>query len=107
METPNINKSVVDEKIPMPPTKAELFLPIVFWSTLMLHLDRKIESIIKNYGFGQVNMAIKIHKGKIMEVSFNDEIRVRELVEKAGHAGSPNGPQLDPFSSTSQSIKGK
>ena len=94
-----------EDKIPMPPTRTQLFLPIVFWSSLMLHLDKKIESIIKNYGFGQVEMMVKIHKGKIMEVSFNDEVRVRELVEKAGQAGDPNGPQLSPFGSDKPSEK--
>ena len=89
----NMEIHSMNEKIPMPPTRSDLFLPIVFWSTLMLHLDKKIESIIKNYGFGEVRMNVKIHKNRIYEVSFNDEIKIRDLVEKAGNAGDPNAPQ--------------
>ena len=100
MEIPN-----KEEKVPMPPTQAQLFIPIVFWSTLMLHLDKKIESIIKNYGFGEVRVAVKIHKNRIYEVSFNDEIKIRDLVEKAGVVGDPNAPQTSLMGSNPQQRK--
>lgn len=80
--------------IPPPPTieRAKLFLPIAFWSEIMVHLDKKIEVICKEYGFGEVEMEVKINKGRIMEVTFNDKIRVRNLVEKAGVAASSLPP---------------
>lgn len=89
---------LADNRIQMPPIeKAELFVPIAFWSEVLVHLDSKIETICKHYGFGKVEMTIKIHKDKIMEVSFSDEIRIRGLVEKAGSHGDSNSPQQQPY----------
>lgn len=70
--------------IPPPPlVKPNLFLPLSFWSEIMVHLDKKVETVIKHYGYGKIGMQIKIHKSEIIEVAFSDDISVRGLVEKA------------------------
>lgn len=77
-----------EERVKMPPVpKANLYLPIAFWSEILVHLDTKVHTIASQYGFGEVEMVIKIHKEKVFEVSFKDHVRVRGLVEKAGRQG--------------------
>jgi hypothetical protein len=49
--------------------KAELFLPIAFWSEVVVQLDNRIENILTKSGFGEVTMTVKIHKEKVFEMS--------------------------------------
>jgi hypothetical protein len=76
------NKDKIDpNKIPMPPTpdKVDLFLPITFWSEILMSLDRKTQVLSKEYGFGEVNMKLIVHNGTVVEVVFNDMIRMKGL----------------------------
>lgn len=66
-----------------------LYLPLMFWSEILVVLDKKIEQLTKDYGFGRVSMTIVSHNGKITDVLFNDEVRVRGLVEKAESKKNP------------------
>ena len=72
-------------QIPLPPlpTKVELFMPIEFWSEVLMTLDKKIQAVAQIYGFGKVSLTVSITNGGITEVSFDDNIRIRGLVEKA------------------------
>jgi len=63
--------------------KVELYLPLVFWSQLLMTLDRKTETIVKEFGYGKVHMTITVQKGKVIDVIYSDEIHVRHLVEQA------------------------
>jgi hypothetical protein len=63
--------------------KVNLHLPLSFWSEILMTIDRKVQTICENYGYGKVGMSVIIHKGKVIDVVFDDEIRVRGLVDKA------------------------
>lgn len=62
--------------------KTALFLPLSFWSKVILTLDRKVEMLCKQYGYGNVRLDLPIHKHHVLEAIFSDEIRVRGLVRK-------------------------
>lgn len=83
------------EKIPMPVVKPKLFLPIGFWSEVLVHLDKKTETLSELYGYGKVEMTITIMHGKVQDVIFNDEVRIRGLVDRAGLKGTPNAPESE------------
>ncbi len=76
---------------PLPPRK--LFVPIEFWSEIMLNLDKRVEVVTNDFGFGEIGLIIKIHKEKVMEVEFSDKIRVRNIISKAGIRGNDSAPQ--------------
>lgn len=59
-----------------------LYLPAKFWSTVLASLDAKTEVLCEQVGFGEVTLTLKVHRGKITEVYFADEMRVRGLLEK-------------------------
>lgn len=75
---------------PMDTKKTQLYLPLEFWSEILVVLDKKMEQLTKDYGFGQVGLTIISHNGKVTDVIFEDQIRVRGLVDKA-----KNGMTLD------------
>lgn len=77
----------------MPPItpKVDLYLPLAFWSEILVTLDKKTQTLSTNYGFGEVNLSLIVHRGKVIEVLFNDKIRVRGLAEKAGGSTFPSG----------------
>jgi hypothetical protein len=58
--------------------KVDLFLPLAWWSKVMLMLDRKISAMSEVYGFGSVSMEVTIHKGKVKDVVLLDKARVRQ-----------------------------
>lgn len=58
--------------------KVELYLPLSFWSKIMITLDRKIHSLSDMYGFGSVSMQIIIRNGVVKDIVFSDEVRLRE-----------------------------
>lgn len=74
----------IDEKIPMPPVKADFKYPMSFWSEIVMHLDKKAQVISDDYGWGKINLTLIIQGGKVTQVVFNDEIRVSKLEEKLG-----------------------
>ena len=62
--------------------KTNLYLPMSFWSSILATLDMKIENLSRTYGFGQVNLSLIIHNGKVIEIYLTDEARIRGLLEK-------------------------
>ena len=74
-----------EQKIPLPPLppKVELYMPLEFWSEILITLDKKTQAIAQTYGFGKVSLTLSITNGGITEVSFDDQIKIRGLVEKA------------------------
>ena len=62
--------------------KSNLYLPMAFWSSMLATLDLKIENLSKTYGFGQINLSLIIHNGKVTEIYLTDEVRIRGLLEK-------------------------
>ena len=69
------NEKVV-EKPPkdVPPTT---FMPMAFWSQMVTTLDQKTESISKIYGYGKITMEFVVFNGKVKDIVFNDEVRIR------------------------------
>ena len=61
---------------------SKLYLPVNFWSTILASLDSIIQALSESYGFGEVSLKLIIHRGKVTEIYFNDEIRIRGLVEQ-------------------------
>jgi len=57
--------------------KVKTFLPMAFWSQIVNTLDTKSESISKVYGFGKIDLSLIIFNGKVKDVIFNDEVRIR------------------------------
>ena len=74
-----------EKVVPMPTGKVNLYLPITFWSEILVHIDRKTEMLEKNYGYGKINVCLTVHDGKITDVIFTDEVRIRGLVDKTKH----------------------
>lgn len=69
--------------------KVQLYVPLKFWSMIMVTLDHKIEELSKGYGHGTIGMEIVVRKGKIKDVVFNDQLRVRqETGEEAKELGT-------------------
>ena len=94
---PNNNKTVHaarsrEEQVPMPPTKP-LFMPLDFWLNLISYLDKRVEIVSLGSGYGTLEMSIKLQRGKIFEVEFEEKIRLRDVLEKAGHRGVPLSTQ--------------
>lgn len=75
--------------MPPVPEKVELFLPIAFWSEMLLTLDKKVQTLARIYRFGKVSLTIVVHDGEVKEVVFNDDIRVRGL-DKLGYGINQN-----------------
>ena len=78
---------------PPPPLKEELYVPASFWLEILSHMDRKIRALCEEFGYGEIGLTIRVHKEKIMEVKFTDEVRIRGLVEKAGSRAWQAQPQ--------------
>jgi hypothetical protein len=83
-----MDKTSENKPLPQP-----LFVPIEFWSEIMLNLDKRVKVVTEDFGYGEVGLIIKIHKEKILEVKFTDEIRVRGIIAKAGNKGADSYPQ--------------
>lgn len=77
-------------QVPMPPTdkKTVLYKSISFWSSILVTLDRKIQTLSEQMGYGKIGLTVHIHKGKIQKVSWNDEVYDNDLVSKAGEVNS-------------------
>jgi len=69
----------LDEKKPEPKAgeKATTFMPMAFWSQMVTTLDQKTESISKIYGYGKITMEFVVFNGKVKDIVFNDEVRIR------------------------------
>lgn len=71
----------LSKKVPMP-SKTNLYLPVKFWSTVLASLDSKVQGVCESYGFGIINLRIVIHNKRVSDIYFNDEVRIRGLVEQ-------------------------
>ena len=69
-----------EKKTPMPESK--YYLPISFLSSIAASLDSKVQVLSETYGFGKVSVTLVIHRGKVSETYFNDEVRIRGLLEQ-------------------------
>ena len=76
----------LNKKVPIPPTR-QLYLPLPFWLDVISYLDKKAELALTGSGHGIITMTIKMHKGKIHEIMFGEELRVRDVIEKVGPKG--------------------
>ena len=74
-----IKAQTINKKTTVPiEEKVALYLPLSFWSKILITLDRKIHSMADMYGYGSVSMQVVIRKGAIKDIVFNDEVRVRD-----------------------------
>jgi len=71
----------MNEKL-VPPPKVNLYGGIDYWSKILVTLDKKLQVICENYGFGELGLTIVIHNGKIMYSLFSDKIKVKETEDK-------------------------
>lgn len=58
--------------------KVKLYGGIGYWSKVLITLDKKLETICQNYGYGEISFKMVIHNGKIAYSLFSDEIRIKE-----------------------------
>jgi hypothetical protein len=71
-----------------PKPEVKTYLPMRFWSQIVETLDQKATSISQVYGFGKINMSLVIFNGKVKDIVFNDEVRIRPEWDKAPLNGS-------------------
>ena len=57
--------------------KTKTFLPMPFWSQIVNTLDSKAQSVSEVYGYGKIDMSLIVFNGKVKDVIFNDEVRIR------------------------------
>lgn len=62
----------------MEENKGNLFRPIEFWSDIIKVLDGRVKQISTAYGFGEVNLRLVIRQAKIKDVTFSEEVTVRQ-----------------------------
>jgi hypothetical protein len=55
-----------------------LFQPIEFWGDKIKILDDRIRLIADTFGFGKVGLKIIIKHGKVIDVTFSEEVTVRQ-----------------------------
>ena len=60
----------------------QTFLPMSFWSQIVQTMDTKSKSISEVYGYGKITMTFVVFNGKVKDVVFNDEVRVRPEWDK-------------------------
>lgn len=77
-------KSKPEEKVATnPPNVPEsTFMPMAFWSQMVQTLDIKTKTISEVYGYGRITMELVVFNGKVKDVVFNDEVRVRPEWDK-------------------------
>jgi hypothetical protein len=66
-------------KIPSPPVKKILYLPIEFWSQLLSILDRKTQALCESGGYGKIDLRLVIQEGRVINIYFTDEVVAKEL----------------------------
>jgi len=70
--------TIAEEKTaPKTEEKTTTYLPMAFWTQIVNTLDQKAESISKIYGFGKIDMSLIVFNGKVKDIIFNDEVRIR------------------------------
>jgi len=61
----------------------DLYQSIKFWSENIKLLDDRVKLIANTFGFGKVGLELIIKHGKIIDVTFTEEITVRQKNEKS------------------------
>ena len=56
----------------------KLFQPIEFWSDKIKLLDDRVKLIANTFGFGKVGLEIILKHGKVIDVTFTEEVTVRQ-----------------------------
>ena len=59
-------------------SKLGLYMPDSFWTMLISALDKKVEAICKDYGWGDIGLQIVVRKGIVKDIVFSDEVRLRQ-----------------------------
>lgn len=77
----------MDKKVPMPPVKErEFFIPVAFWTDLIINLDKRAEMIANGSGYGIIAVDVKLQNGRVFEVGVEEKTRLRNIIEKADKA---------------------
>ena len=75
------------EKIlpPSPLPKVELFMPLDFWSEILMTLDKETQEVCRIYGFGKVSVTLTINNSGISAVNFGRDVKIQgqNLTDKA------------------------
>ncbi len=91
MDKDRVIPQLPDEKI----KRAVLFIPLTFWLDVIAYLDKRLEMVKQTSGHGILKVEIKMYRGRISEVNFGEEIRVRDIIEKidgpAAHTDTDHG----------------
>jgi len=71
------------KKVPIPPIepKQQLYQSIPFWSSILIILDKKIQQLCEEHGYGIIGLKIEIVNGKIVRIVWNDEISDKHFAE--------------------------
>lgn len=72
-----------DTRVPTPALKREFFIPLAFWTDLIVTLDKRAEMIANGSGYGIIAVDVKLQNGKVYEVGIEEKTRLRNMVEKA------------------------
>jgi hypothetical protein len=59
-------------------SKVKLFGGINFWARILITMDRKLQTLCQEYGYGEIGLKIVVHRGKVVYSLFSDEIRIKE-----------------------------
>ena len=74
--------------IPIPPPKTVLYLPTEFWTSVMIQMDEKIRIVARDFGYGKLSLTLPVYNGKLTDVIFTDEIRIKGLIDRIGEKGN-------------------
>jgi len=64
--------------------KVRLNKSLSFWSDVLITLDKKLKTVEESYGFGEISVTFKIHRGRVNRVIWVDTISDMSMVKKAG-----------------------
>lgn len=64
-----------------PKIEDTMFQPIAFWSDVIKTLDNRIKIIAQAQRFGETGVNIIVKHGKVVDVIFKEEVRIRQDVK--------------------------
>lgn len=53
-------------------------LPMEFWTQMVRTMDDKVKNVASIYGYGKIGFTVILFNGKVKDIVFNDEVRVRQ-----------------------------
>lgn len=59
-----------------------LYQPVEWWSEKIKLLDDRVKLVANTFGFGKVGLELIMKHGKVIDVTFTEEITVRQKDEK-------------------------